>query len=402
MAQEAWLKRTPLSNSSHHCFPMTTAPTSDLAVGPYFLTSDTLAGALSPSIVVFEELLEANIQEMLRIGGGSERLRPHCKTHKMAEVIQLLLEQGVTKHKCATFAEAEMLARAGVSDIFLAYTIVGPNIERTIRFRQQYPDVSLLVAADHPAPLKQLASVAEAAGVEVEVVLDFDTGLQRTGIAGEGAAELYRLIDELPGVRPGGIHLYDGQNHQTDVAERRSAVQQVWETGAALRDQLVAEGRDVPRMIAGGSGSFPMYAELDDPTLEVSPGTVLFFDEGYRSIFPDLGFTPAALLLTRVVSRPTADRLTLDLGYKAVAGDPPKGSRVLLPQLPDAKEVLHNEEHLVIESERAGEFQPGDCLLAIPRHICPCTALHRSVFVARDGRIQRIWEVAARDRQLSI
>ena len=165
---------------------------------------------------------------------------------------------------------------------------------------------------------------------------------------------------------------------------------------------LVAEGLDVPRLVAGGSGSFPLYAELNDPALELSPGTVIFFDEGYRSMFPDLNFTPAALLLTRVVSRPTPNRITLDLGYKAVAGDPPAGRRVTLPQLPDGKEVLHNEEHLVIETDQAEQFQPGDCLLAIPRHICPCSALHRSVFVAREGRIRGIWTVAARDRQLSI
>ena len=236
----------------------------------------------------------------------------------------------------------------------------------------------------------------------VDVALDFDTGLQRTGIAGPEAAELYRQIAGHAALTPAGIHLYDGQNHQTDVAERQAAVDEVWAAGVALRDQLVAEGLDVPRMIAGGSGSFPMYAGYDDPTLELSPGTVLFFDEGYRSIFPDLAFTPAALLLTRVISCPTPRRLTLDLGYKAVAGDPPKGNRVVLPQLPDAKEVLHNEEHLVVETEQAERFEPGDCLLAIPRHICPCSALHRTVFVAEGGRIQEVWQVAARDRQLSI
>ena len=76
--------------------------------------------------------------------------------------------------------------------------------------------------------------------------------------------------------------------------------------------------------------------------------------------------------------------------------------RVVLPHIPDAKEVLHNEEHLVIESQHAESFEPGDCLLASPRHICPTMALHRSVFVARQVRIIGSWQIAARDRQLSI
>ena len=374
----------------------------DLEVGPYRLAGDSLAGALSPSLVVFEELLDNNIAEMLRIAGGPERLRPHCKTHKLAEVTRRLLDVGITKHKCATFAEAEMLAQAGVTDIFLAYTIVGPNIERTVRFRQQYPHVQLAVAADHPQPVQQLSEAASSAGVTIDVMLDVDSGQRRTGIAGPGAARLYHQIESAAGLNPAGLHLYDGQNHQTDLDERRAAVQEVYRLGANLRDELTEAGLNVPVMVAGGSGSFPMYAEIDDPQLELSPGTVLYFDEGYRSMFPDLNFTPAALLLTRVISRPTADRVTLDLGYKAVAGDPPAGRRVLLPQIPDAREVLHNEEHLVIETSQADSFSPGDCLLAIPRHICPCSALHRSVFLARQGRIVGIWQVAARDRQLSI
>src|SRR4029453_140978 len=103
------------------------------------------------------------------------------------------------------------------------------------------------------------------------------------------------------------------------------------------------------------------------PAIELSPGTIVFHDWGYGESFPDLAFTPAALMLTRVISRPTADRVTLDLGYKAGASDPPAGNRVLFPDLPDAKAVLQNEEHLVLETAQAHRFQPGDELWAIPR-----------------------------------
>ena len=78
----------------------------------------------------------------------------------------------------------------------------------------------------------------------------------------------------------------------------------------------MASGEKVPRILCGGTGSFPIFAELSDPAIELSPGTITFHDAGYREIFPDLKFTPAALLLTRVISRPTPNRITLDLGYK--------------------------------------------------------------------------------------
>ncbi len=83
---------------------------------------------ISPSLVVFRETLEENLAEMVSIAGDPARLRPHCKTHKMSQVVELQLALGITRHKCATFAEAEMLVAAGVDDILLAYNLVGPNL----------------------------------------------------------------------------------------------------------------------------------------------------------------------------------------------------------------------------------------------------------------------------------
>jgi D-serine deaminase-like pyridoxal phosphate-dependent protein len=358
---------------------------------------------LSPGLVIFRDLVETNLDEMVRIAGAPARLRPHCKTHKMREIVELQLARGITRHKCATIAEAEMLAAAGVQDIFLAYNPVGPNIGRVVRFIERYPDVRFAVTADHPGPIAALGDALASAGKSVNVMLDIDCGQHRTGVpAGPAARELYRRIAETKGLVAGGLHLYDGHNHQTDVAERREAVLAVWKPAAALRDELVAAGLPVPRIVAGGTGSFPIFAAIDDPAIELSPGTIVFNDWGYSQMFPDLRFTPAALMLTRVVSRPTANRVTLDLGYKAVASDPPAGNRLIFPGLPDAKAVLQNEEHLVIETEQASSFQPGDELWAMPRHICPTCALHKQVYVVAGRKVIGMWQVAARDRVLSL
>lgn len=358
---------------------------------------------ISPGLVVFRDLVEQNLDGMVKIAGSAGRLRPHCKTHKMREVTLLELDRGIGKHKCATIAEAEMLAEAGVKDIFLAYNPVGPNIGRVVRFIEKFPGVTFAVTADHPGPVAALGEALATAGKTVEVLLDIDTGMHRTGIAiGPAARSLYERIAATKGLVAGGLHLYDGQNHQKDVAERRAAVEAVWKPAAAFRDELVAAGLAVPRIVAGGTASFPIYAGIDDPAIELSPGTIVFEDWGYGDAFPDLKFTPAALLLTRVISRPTKDRITLDLGYKAVASDPPAGNRMRFPDLPDAKAVLQNEEHLVLETAQAERFQPGDELLAIPRHICPTSALHKQVYVVSDGQLVGTWAVASRDRMLTV
>lgn len=358
---------------------------------------------VTPAIVIFREILDANLAEMVRIAGSAARLRPHCKTHKMREVIELELAAGITKHKCATLAEAEMLARAGVKDIFLAYNIVGANIDRVVKFVQAFPEVRFSVTADHPRPVQELGTAMVAAGCQVEVLLDIDSGQHRTGLpVGEAARKLYEQIAATPGLLPGGFHLYDGQNHQKSVDDRRTAVLAGYEPAARFRQELLSAGLAVPRIVAGGTGSFPIFAQLDDPCLELSPGTIIFHDSGYGETFPDLKFTPAALLLTRCISRPTDDRITFDLGYKAVASDPPAGNRLTFPDLPDAKAVLQNEEHLVLETSQASRFQPGDELLAIPRHVCPTSALHKFAYVVQGGRLVETWQVAARDRVLTI
>ena len=369
---------------------------------PRYAIADT-SEIFSPALVIFADLVEQNLAEMVRIAKDPARLRPHCKTHKMRQVIELELAAGIAKHKCATIAEAEMLAQCGVIDIFLAYNPVGPNIRRVVKFAEKYPAVRLSVTADHPAPLAELARVAAAAGRLIHVLVDIDSGQHRTGIAaGAQARELYRQIAASKGITPGGFHLYDGHNHQQDVGQRRAAVLAGYEPVARLRDELVAEGLPVPRIVAGGTASFPIFAALDDPAIELSPGTIIFQDAGYGEMFPDLNFVPAALLLTRVISRPTPTRITLDLGYKAVASDPPAGNRLFFPELPDAKAVLQNEEHLVLETPLADRFQPGDELFAIPRHVCPTSALHRFAYVVAGGKLAGTWEVAARDRVLTV
>ncbi len=357
----------------------------------------------SPGMVLFRDIVEENLRRMIAIAGNASRLRPHCKTHKMPELARLELGLGITRHKAATFAEAEMLALAGIRDVVLAYNLVGPNIPRAVRFRQKFPDVRIAVTADHEKPIQQLGEAMSRAGQSIHVLLDIDTGQHRTGVeAGPRAKALYETLARTPGLIADGFHVYDGHQHQKERKDRAAAVDAEFSKVVSLRDDLVRAGFEVPRMVCGGTASFPIYAEKTDPTIELSPGTCVLNDFGYGNAFPDLVFSPAALLLTRVISRPTPDRVTCDLGYKAVASDPPAGQRLQFPDLPDAEAVLQNEEHLVLKTAQAEKFSPGDVLFAIPRHVCPTSALHKQVFVVSDGQLVGRWDVTGRDRWITI
>ena len=372
-------------------------------MNPIYAIADTTA-ILSPGLIFYKELIQRNIERCLQIAGSADRLRPHVKTHKTREIAQLQLAAGITKHKCATLAEAEMLASCGVPDVLLAYNLVGPNCARLARLIAAYPRTRFSVLADHPRGLEMLSAAMQAASQTVDVLLDLDVGQHRTGIAPDvSAAVLYKQIERTVGLRPGGLHVYDGHNHQDSPAEREAAVRSQLAPVLELRQRLEQHGLPVPRLVLGGTPTFPMHARVQEPGVECSPGTFVLHDNGYGSRFADLaGFTPAALLLTRVISRPTERRITLDLGYKAVASDPPAGKRCVLLNVPEYEPVLQNEEHFVVETPHAGRFEPGDQVFAMPTHVCPTCAMHKQAYVVDGGRVVGTWDIVARDRVLAV
>jgi D-threonine aldolase len=367
-----------------------------------YAVQDT-ASVFSPALVFYKDLIRRNIAEAVRIAGEPARLRPHVKTHKTPEIVRLCLEAGITKHKCATLAEAEMLAACGAPDVFLAYPLVGPNCGRFARLARAYPATRFAVTCDHAASAEALSRAVTGEGQTVDVLLELDVGHHRTGLAaGPAAVAVYEQLGRLPGLRPGGIHAYDGHNNQESFGERQAAVRGLLDPVLGLRRKLEEKGLPVPRLVAGGTPTFPVYAGLDIAGLECSPGTLILHDHGYGTRFPDLaGFTPAALILTRVVSRPTPSRVTFDVGTKAVASDPPAGKRLALIDVPDYEPVIHNEEHFTVETSAAERFAPGTEVFAMPTHVCPSVALYRRAHVVEGGRLTGTWEIVGRDRILN-
>ena len=354
----------------------------------------------SPSLLLYRERAEENIRRMLAIAGGPERLRPHVKTHKLAPLVRAQLALGITKFKCATIAEAEMTAAAGAPDVLFAFPPLGPNVARLLELQRQCPVTSFSTIADSEESIRALGEAAHGANITLPVLLDLDCGMGRTGVApGHEAERLYRLIAETPGLTVGGLHAYDGHIHESDLVARKAQCDAAFSGVLALRAQLLRFGLSVPRLVAGGTPTFAIHAQHADR--ELSPGTCVLWDFGYADIFLDLPFEVAALLLTRVVSKPGANRLCLDLGHKAVAAENPP-PRVRLLELPDANAIVHSEEHFVVETPRAHEFRVGQCLHGIPRHICPTVALHSEAWVVESGAARECWPIVARARRLRI
>src|SRR5262245_11445558 len=107
------------------------------------------ADIVTPALVFFPAIIQQNIERVIALAGSPDRLRPHAKTHKTREIVQMQLAAGVRKHKCATIAEAELLADVGVPDVLIAYQLLGPNLKRLSNLVQMFPDTQFSALVDH-------------------------------------------------------------------------------------------------------------------------------------------------------------------------------------------------------------------------------------------------------------
>ncbi|HVZ57624.1 MAG TPA: D-TA family PLP-dependent enzyme [Chitinophagaceae bacterium] len=360
----------------------------------------------SPALLVYPDRVRENIRLAVAMAGGPQRLRPHVKTCKAAEPVAMMREAGITRFKCATIAEAELLGQCGAPDVLLAYQPVGPKIRRLAALIRRYPDTRFSCLADDPLAARELSREFSALSLRVPVYLDLNLGMNRTGIApGSQAVQLYTLLASLPGLEPAGLHAYDGHLRDRDLAVRQARCEALFSQVLDLQRELLGRGLPVPGLVAGGSPTFPIHAQ--HPDRECSPGTFVYWDHGYTELCPEQAFQPAALLLTRVISLPAPDRVCLDLGHKSVAAENELERRVrLLGSGAEAeagtwRPVSQSEEHLVLEAPVGHGCRVGDVLYGIPYHICPTVALYERAMAVQNGEVTATWRTLARDRQLS-
>jgi len=359
----------------------------------------------TPALVVFPERVKANIRAAIAMTGCADRLRPHVKTHKSPDCTRLQLAAGITRFKCATIAEAEMLAFEGAPDVLFAYQPIGPKAERLAQLIKKYPRTAFSCLIDNPEAATAMGKTFAAAGLTVPVYLDINVGMDRTGIApGDEAVQLYQLAAQTKGITPVGLHAYDGHIRDADVTERTRKCDEGFAKLEALRKNITAiAGATTPPLtiVAGGSPTFPVHAKRASD-IECSPGTFVYWDKGYGDGFPDQPFLPAALVVTRVISKRSDTRLCLDLGHKSIAPENELGRRVFFLNGPELKPVGQSEEHLVVETAAAAVNHVGDVFYGVPYHVCPTIALYDRAYTVEEGRVTGFWKNIARDRTINI
>ncbi len=352
----------------------------------------------SPSLLIYPERVKINIERMVKMAGDVSRLRTHVKTHKMAEITRMQIDAGITKFKCATIAEAEMVAQCGGEDILLAIQPVGPNIERFFRLKKEYKNSKISCIVDSEKVIDKLSSLAVSYDSIANLWLDINNGMDRTGVApGERAGRLFRKITEMPGLVAEGLHVYDGHIHESDHALRHKLTNEAFVMVNTFIDELRSAGFSSLKVIAGGTPTFPVHLLRND--VECSPGTVLLWDYGYSSSLSDMDFLHAAVLFNRIISKPAKDLICIDMGYKAVAAEMPQ-PRVKFFGIDNYSVVGQSEEHMVLKTDKAESFEVGDTIYSIPIHVCPTVDRFDKVSVVHENLVAGQWDVTARKRQI--
>jgi len=355
----------------------------------------------SPALVIYPERVTHNIQTAITMTGDENRLRPHIKTNKSPDVIQLLKLAGITKFKCATIAEAELLGLSEAKDVLLAYQPVGPKLKRFVSVIKKYPLSRYACLIDNIDAAREAAKIFAAEGLVVPVYIDVNVGQNRTGIeAGTATVELYIASAALKGIIPIGLHVYDGHLNDSDFTIRKQKCDACFATVTQMQDEIREKGLAEPVIIAGGSPSFSIHSKREN--IECSPGTFIYWDKCYSDLCPEQNFLTAALIITRVISLPTKTTLCIDLGHKSVAAENEINRRVYFINAPELKATKQSEEHLIVEAGENHPYKIGDVLYALPQHICPTVALYERAYTVSDHKITGEWTNTARDRKINI
>ncbi|MBN1345814.1 MAG: alanine racemase [Phycisphaerae bacterium] len=362
-----------------------------MSTDDYFLVNpDDLQ---TPALLVFPAVIHRNVDRMSSLLGGLDRIRPHIKTHKCKQVIRLLMGRGVSRFKCALVSEARLLIESGARDIQLAYPLVGPAVDRLAELVAEAEGVAVQVTVDDIGSARALEEAFERHDRTIDVLIDLDAGMHRTGIApGPGAEALARAITAMPHLRLRGFHAYDGHIRESDVDARRPLVAAAMAEPLRMKRWLDGEGlcEGPARLSTSGTLSFIVAKDIDEID-EVTPGTWVFWDGAYNEI-DGARFEFGGLVASRVVCRPGGNRLTLDAGSKGVSRDLP-GPPIVVNR-PGLVLGPASEEHQTAEWIGEGSVpEIGEVILLAPRHICTTVYLYSHFQVVEGGRVVDRWPI---------
>ena len=359
----------------------------------------------TPYLLIDGSKMQQNIDKMAAIAArNGVALRPHVKTHKIPTIAWAQVEAGAAGITVAKISEAEVMADAGLEDIFVAYPLVtDAKIRRAIRLTRRLKN--LTIGVDSLEGARRLSAAATVESRVLDVRLEVDTGLRRTGVPYEEAVGLAREIDVLEGIDLTGIYTYRGAVLSgSPTLDLEAAGVEEGRLMASLAERIREKGIELESVSLGSTPTAEYAAEVDGVT-EIRPGTYVFYDRMQARLGACSLDECAAMVVATVVSRPSGDLAVIDGGSKTFATDVPPGTKPLglegfghVLEYHDAGLERLTEEHGMLAVTADHDLKVGDSLHVIPNHICSTVNLHGSVYVVdEDGAVEEL-RVSARGK----
>ena len=352
-------------------------------------TGSTLADLDTPALWVDLDILERNIAELAgHFRSAGVQWRPHMKGIRVPAIAQKALDVGAIGVTCATIREAEVMADSGIKDILIANQIVGKRkISRLAQLRRR-ADVKVIV--DNADNIRELSAAASGQNLCIGVLIDVDTGMNRTGLPpGPAVVELAKAVDQSEGLRFLGLMSWEGHTLTiADPQERARATAGAIKQLVAMADDCRAAGLDVAIVSGGGSGTYQTTPFIAGMT-EIQAGGAIFCDVIYQSW--GVKTTPCLFVKTIVSSRPAPDRIVIDAGFKSlpVWHAQPRGIN-----LEAVKSHVSSAEHGILTLERANaRVKVGDLLDFVVGYTDSTIILHRKLYGIRRGKVEVVWDV---------
>lgn len=343
----------------------------------------------TPAVLIDLGKVEANLRRTQDYADRhGVKLRPHIKTHKLPRFARRQIELGAIGITVQKLGEAEVMADAGIDDIFLPYNILGEA--KLARLRALAERVTIRVTADNGDTVAGLSRTFADVPRPLDVLVECDTGMGRCGVQSpQEALALARKIDAAPGLTFAGLMTYPAAGGYAKAA--------AWLREA--RDLLTQAGLP-PRIISNGGTPDLWHAHEAEAATEHRPGTYIYMDrfqvEKGVATLEDCALT----VIATVVSRPTADRAIIDAGSKALTSDTLGltgfGHVVEYPQ---AMVTGLSEEHGTVDvSGCAVKPEIGEKIRIIPNHCCVVSNLFDRVTLVEGDEVIETVPVAARGR----
>ncbi len=352
-------------------------------------------GLDTPCFIIDLDAMEGNIERMAAyFRGRSADLRPHMKHHKTPEIALKQIAAGAIGVCCQKLGEAEAMADGGVDNILITYEILGQaKINRLMNLARR---INLMVTVDDAGNVQELSDAAQSAGVSLGILVDVNSGQNRSGIdPGQPAVGLAQAVYGAPGLVLQGVCGYEGHLQAVpDLEERTTRAREAMAKVADTVDAMRAAGLPAEIVSAGGTGTYNITGDYPGIT-EVQAGSYVFMDAAYRRVLQE--FDVSGTILASVISKGAPDRAVLDCGMKALSSDqwPPQ-----VVGLPGLEVGGISDEHLSVRltDSDSRQLRPGDKVELVPGHNDTTVHLHTHLFALRNGQLETVWEVAGRGR----